>query len=503
MRTLKKCLEDSHPSCIVGSLSEVNHSLSDWCLDLSPLVSRLKIADKNLLAELFQHPEFNESQPNELPNGVVFRDMIRNLILAERSPLTGKTFCVEKELEKFFLSPPVKAIWLDSFWWIFHERYKPDKEIQNKLFDRIALNYASLLYFGPGSFYERAILKRLPTLLSQGLYTSFCCCFSQSWLSTHEFKSAICDTMGLWFSGIYPSPQSYSNWNYAKLDPERHRRVELMSPGKYVMKATQQVKNISEARWQAESGSKQSHPACKNPKMEKYLFNVCAKSPLVLHFLLRYSSVAQHGEDVLITRWEPGRGPPYPWPRTSESSLTYRDIIRLALSNMIRRRNRVTQLHQRHQQGWQSFDRHLRELWKDFQRELKDIDRKEAEMRKKAHQFLLSQTSSKPTIKQTRESDLKEFEFILRRYHSRNARYAETLLSKIIQPWGEPPVTGQPRDQPLTVLERVREPSSRCVEARRAGNTEEEFGVLRCLRGAFLESAVSRFRRFAPPDTFH
>ncbi|XP_054997134.1 protein FAM227A [Sorex araneus] len=433
--------------------------------------------------------------------------MIRNLILAERSPLTGKTFCVEKELEKFFLSPPVKAIWLDSFWWIFHERYKPDKEIQNKLFDRIALNYASLLYFGPGSFYERAILKRLPTLLSQGLYTSFCCCFSQSWLSTHEFKSAICDTMGLWFSGIYPSPQSYSNWNYAKLDPERHRRVELMSPGKYVMKdssslwkdtssvpsqrrptvtrssrfrkphmqvvaserpvssgtksedsfrtqdtytpkepqrlalasrkATQQVKNISEARWQAESGSKQSHPACKNPKMEKYLFNVCAKSPLVLHFLLRYSSVAQHGEDVLITRWEPGRGPP-------ESSLTYRDIIRLALSNMIRRRNRVTQLHQRHQQGWQSFDRHLRELWKDFQRELKDIDRKEAEMRKKAHQFLLSQTSSKPTIKQTRESDLKEFEFILRRYHSRNARYAETLLSKIIQPWGEPPVTVTP-----------------------------------------------------------
>ncbi|XP_055993447.1 protein FAM227A [Sorex fumeus] len=383
--------------------------------------------------------------------------MVRNLILAERSPLTGKTFCVEKELEKFFLSPSVKAIWLDSFWWIFHERYKPDKEIQNKLFDRIALNYASLLFFGPGTFYERAILKRLPMLLSKALYTSFCCCFSQSWLSTHEFKSSICDTMGLWFSGIYPSPQSYSNWNYAKLDPERHRREELMSLSKYMMKghrggisserpvssgtksedsyrtqdtytpkeprrqtlvsrkATQQVKNISEARWQAESVSKQSHPACKNPKMEKYLFNVCAKSPLILHFLLRYTSMAQHGEDVLITRWEPGRMLP-------ETSLTYRDIIRLVLSNMMRRRNRVTQLHQMHQQGWQNFDRHLRELWKNFQRELKTIDQKEAEMRKKAHRFIMSQSSAKPAIRPTRESYLKEIDFILRRYHSRNPR---------------------------------------------------------------------------------
>lgn len=33
------------------------------------------------------------------------------------------------------------------------------------------------------------------------MYTSFCCCFPQSWFNTHEFKSEICNTMNLWISG--------------------------------------------------------------------------------------------------------------------------------------------------------------------------------------------------------------------------------------------------------------------------------------------------------------
>ena len=43
--------------------------------------------------------------------------------------------------------------------------------------------------------------QRLPSLLSKALYTSFCCCFPQSWFNTHEFKSDICNTMSLWISG--------------------------------------------------------------------------------------------------------------------------------------------------------------------------------------------------------------------------------------------------------------------------------------------------------------
>lgn len=35
-----------------------------------------------------------------------------------------KSFCSDRELENFFSSPSPRAIWLDSFWWLFHERYQ-------------------------------------------------------------------------------------------------------------------------------------------------------------------------------------------------------------------------------------------------------------------------------------------------------------------------------------------------------------------------------------------
>ncbi|XP_016060766.1 PREDICTED: protein FAM227A [Miniopterus natalensis] len=185
-------------------------------------------ANKNLLVELYQHPHFNNSMPNELPNGVDFCDMVANVVQSEKNPLSGKYFCSGRDLEKFLSSPSLRAIWLDSFWWIFHERYQPNKEVQNKLFDRISLHYAFLLFHESRSQHEESILKRLPSLLSKALYTSFCCCFPQSWFNTNEFKSDICNTMSLWISGISPCPQSYDSWDYSKLDPERFWREELM-----------------------------------------------------------------------------------------------------------------------------------------------------------------------------------------------------------------------------------------------------------------------------------
>ncbi|ELK38598.1 hypothetical protein MDA_GLEAN10003105, partial [Myotis davidii] len=91
-----------------------------------------RTADKKLLAELYHCPQFSDSKPNELPNGVDFCDMVANVVRSERNPFTG---------------------------------------------------------------------KRLPSLLSKGLYTSFSSCFPQSWLNTHDFKSYICNTMSLWISG--------------------------------------------------------------------------------------------------------------------------------------------------------------------------------------------------------------------------------------------------------------------------------------------------------------
>ncbi|XP_047723070.1 protein FAM227A isoform X2 [Prionailurus viverrinus] len=282
----RKNLEDNPPSCLIGSIHQVNETIGE--LDLSPnalannlaierfelekkalrekshgdpgdrdkshrksqhicrgsesrnvksFINKRKTADKNLLVELYQHPhKFNSAVPNRLPNGVNFCDMVGNVVRAERNRLSGKSFCSDRELEKFLSSPSPRAIWLDSFWWIFHERYQPNKEIQNKLFDRISQHYASLLLHESKSHYEEALLKRLPSLLSKALYTSFCCCFPQSWFNTHDFKSDICNTMSLWISGIYPCLQSYNSWEYSELDPERFRREELILQRKRLLK---------------------------------------------------------------------------------------------------------------------------------------------------------------------------------------------------------------------------------------------------------------------------
>ncbi|XP_047644366.1 protein FAM227A [Phacochoerus africanus] len=282
---MRKNLEDNPPLCLIGSIHQVNQMIGE--IDLSPnplahslaietfevekkalrektrsnsgdrgksqskskfifrgsdsrnaksVITKRKTADKSLLAELYQYTHFDTSRPNRLPNGVSFSDMVSNVVQAERNPLSGKSFCSDREFEKFLFSPSLRAIWLDSFWWIFHERYQPKKEIQSKLFDRIAQHYAFLLFRESRSHYEEALLKRLPSILSKALYTSFCCCFPQSWFNTHEFKSDICNTMSLWISGTYPCPQSYSNWDYSKLDPERFRREELILQRKRQLK---------------------------------------------------------------------------------------------------------------------------------------------------------------------------------------------------------------------------------------------------------------------------
>nr|XP_020752122.1 protein FAM227A isoform X2 [Odocoileus virginianus texanus] len=437
--------------------------------NVKSFVIKRKTADKNLLAELYQYPSFDDSRPNNLPNGVDFCDLVGNVILAEKNPLSGKYFCSGRELEKFLSSPSLRAIWLDSFWWIFHERYQPKKDIQSKLFDRIAQNYAFLLFCESRTHYEEALLKRLPSLLSKALYTSFCCCFPQSWFNTHEFKSDICNTMSLWISGIYPCPHSYNSWDYSKLDPERFRREELMlqrrrlkgrgisflTARKYsVWKATQnrrtcchhsgdtnstnerassaqknsvygpkehtyhplvlrrptkQVRRISEARELENMLPKQSYPACKSPPLTPNLFNIYGKSPLIVYFLLNYSTLQHHGQDLLMVRRERTKIIP-------ESTLTYAEVINLTLSNMKKRRENFQQLNWLHWSEWNYFDEYLKELQDNFLREMKNIDQRAKDKKKANHMFIQASTFLEDTPeKKSRRIHQRETEFMLRK----------------------------------------------------------------------------------------
>ncbi|XP_060021582.1 LOW QUALITY PROTEIN: protein FAM227A [Lagenorhynchus albirostris] len=491
---MRKNLEDSPPSCCIGSIQQVNQGIAETDLSPNPLVHSLaiekyemekkalkgershgslgdkekserksqyickgsesrnvksfiikrKIADKNMLAELYQYAQFDVSKPNNLPNGVDFYDMVGNVIQAERNPLSGKSFCSDRELEQFLCSPSVRAMWLDSFWWIFHERYQPKKEVQNKLFDRIAQHYAFLLSCESRSHYEEALLKRLPSLLSKALYTSFCCCFPQSWFNTHEFKSDICNTMSLWISGIYPCPHSYNSWDYSKLDPERFQREELMLQKKSLLKgkvpehnyqtlvfrkATQQVKRISAARKLENMLPKPSYPACKSPEMTSNLFNIYGKSPLIVYFLLNYASLQQPGRDVLMVRREKTKTIP-------ESTLTYAEVIRLTLSNMKKRRDDLHQLNQFHWSEWNHFNAYLEELHNNFLREMKNIDQRAKDKKQANHMFIQPSTfiedSPEKKSRRSHQREIVSFEVCLNEDHgkSRNVNTLGILNTK-------------------------------------------------------------------------
>ncbi|KAM4839882.1 protein FAM227A [Urocitellus parryii] len=529
----RKDIQEHRPSCLIGSMLQVHQKIGNMDLEHSPMTDSLaiekfelekkalrekshshvsagdrvkkqqrtpyicqgsefksakssfvkkKTAEKNLLAELYQPPKFNDSGPNKLPNGVDFCDMVGNVIRAEKNTLSGKSFCSESELEKFLSSPSPRTLWLDSFWWMFHERYQPNKEVQNRLLDRIARHYAFLLFHQPRSHFVEALLKRLPSLLSKALYTSFCCCFPQSWFNTHEFKSDICDTINLWMTGTYPRPQGYKSWDYSELDPERFRREELilqrkrLAKGRYfsfftpkktfqgrrshrpqssiipstndrvsmarlnsggtlraqsatrehrptlvLRKATPLVKRISEARESANLLTKESHPACRKPEPSANLFNVYGKSPLIVYFIHRYLTLPQAGQDVLVVRRENTTVIPYSTP-------TYADVINLTLKNMKTRKEKLSKLIAFHTKEWDSFDSYLNELQDNFLREVTNIDKKEAE-KKKASAFLPPAPGCRPEEPRRRlRSVLKEDEFLLRREREEKLKFNHSPL---------------------------------------------------------------------------
>nr|XP_012597207.1 protein FAM227A isoform X2 [Microcebus murinus] len=496
--TMRKDSEHSPPACVIGSMCQVNQRIAEADLTVSTLANSLaierfelekkalrekshgspgdrvqrrrksqysckgtefriarsyitkrKTADKNLLAELYQYPTFDSSKPTNLPNGVDFCDMVGNVVRAERNTLSGKAFCSERELERFLSSPPIRAMWLDSFWWIFHERYQPNQEIQNKLFDRIAQHYTFLVFQVPRSHYEEALLTRLPSLLSKGVYTSFCCCFPQSLFNTHEFKSEICNTLSLWISGIYPRLQIYENWDYSELDPERFWREELLLQRKRKIRGRELFPFPYKTYYQRIEESKKSsrcqssnvylyHEKCSSAKQNAEV-NTRPQNTVKEHYgqvlVLRKAtqqvkriSEAREYENMLPRKSCPackspemalnffnvyGKSPLIVYflhnysnlrqhgkdmlivrrERTKsvpESTPTYADVISMTLSNMKTRKNNFNQLYQLHCNEWSYFNMYLQGLQDHFLRDVKNVTQRATDIKKENHMVVPS-----------------------------------------------------------------------------------------------------------------
>ncbi|XP_074083037.1 protein FAM227A isoform X1 [Macrotis lagotis] len=342
-----------------------------------PHTGSKKRTQKDGLAELYRAPEYQDALPNVLPNRVNYCDMVGNVIRAQGNPVIGKVFCASSELKWFFASPYSKAIVLDCFWWIFHERYDQNKEIQKKLFDRVSKNYAHLLLTMSNSEHKEIILKRLPSLLSQALYTSFCTCFPQSWFNSNEFKSFICNTMHQWIGGTLPDPKSYVNWNYFELDPVRFRREELMRDKEFSGSSSKPTARVSKmeagskgqrqnsrkvlemTRKVKVAAQKESHPACKGPEFSKNLFSVTGNSPLIIHYLRQNNAYRQAGQDILMVRHDMTNTMP-------EGTSTYRDVIQQVKTNIIKLNKDTKYLRKIHYREWRVFDQKQKDLQTEF-----------------------------------------------------------------------------------------------------------------------------------------
>uniref|UniRef100_A0A4W3HBY4 Uncharacterized protein n=1 Tax=Callorhinchus milii TaxID=7868 RepID=A0A4W3HBY4_CALMI len=118
-------------------------------------------------------------------------------------------------------SPLIKAIVLDVFWWLFLHKYQPDSVAQDGFFNRISLNYVSLLIKCQSWSYGDVFLQEFVGVLSQATYSCFCCSFPQSWLQFGQnyFKTELCDLVYQWVGGIPPIAGIFQTWNCDILEP--------------------------------------------------------------------------------------------------------------------------------------------------------------------------------------------------------------------------------------------------------------------------------------------
>ncbi|KAF5925436.1 hypothetical protein HPG69_001882, partial [Diceros bicornis minor] len=97
-----------------------------------------------------------------------------------------------------FLSEASIALLHDCFWWWFLHKFKPDRENQDFLFDRISESYVTLFMSIPVS-QKDAFFQIYPDCLAQAIYATFQEAFPESSnLFNDEFKEDLGNNIFLW-----------------------------------------------------------------------------------------------------------------------------------------------------------------------------------------------------------------------------------------------------------------------------------------------------------------
>ncbi|XP_042844838.1 protein FAM227B isoform X1 [Panthera tigris] len=245
-----------------------------------------------------------------------------------------------------FLSEASIALLHDSFWWWFLHKFKPDRENQDSLFDRISESYAVLFMSIPASRKD-TFLQVYPDCLAQAIYATFQEAFPESSnIFNDEFKQDLGNNIFLWLSGLKPPKGFWTHWKLKELSTttihgtkkaplkslkDRIERSQeritaaidfnmmkiLKNPRAYTMPTFKEESSVSRL-------TTKSHYSSTGPEFNRVLFNFGGQSPLILYYLKMHelAGISKAPKQTKIKFTEILQEPP-PAP-------TYRDIIKEA-----------------------------------------------------------------------------------------------------------------------------------------------------------------------------
>nr|KAF6484369.1 hypothetical protein HJG63_004879 [Rousettus aegyptiacus] len=203
-----------------------------------------------------------------------------------------------------FLSEASIALLHDAFWWWFLYKFKPDKQNQDSLFDRISESYVTLFMSIPLNRKD-AFFQMYPDCLAQAIYATFQEAFPESSdLFNDEFKEDLGNNIFLWLSGLRPQKGFWNHWKLKELATTTihgTKKSPLKSIQDSIVRSQERIANtidfnmtkiLKNPRANTASLSKEesrpttkSHYCSAGPEFYRVLLNIGSQSPLILYYL--------------------------------------------------------------------------------------------------------------------------------------------------------------------------------------------------------------------------
>ncbi|XP_065912772.1 protein FAM227B-like [Dysidea avara] len=217
-----------------------------------------------------------------------------------------------KSWKKSYYSEASIAVFQNTFWWIWMEKYKPDVKLQAKIFDQVAESFLVLIT-NISQKHKDEYFKWYPSCLAQAVYSAFCHSFPESHKSfTDGFKQYIASITLEWTMGIRSLPSCWMQWPLEALDPYLHAGSEQddktlpksasaekdilqtlkqeMSPHKsavvhFKSAAKRDGTAVGRQPKTPEGQHQESHSIGPGATYERVNFSISGRSPLVQHYM--------------------------------------------------------------------------------------------------------------------------------------------------------------------------------------------------------------------------